>query len=475
MYEDFYGLTEEPFKVAPDPRFIYFSEYHEEGLRFLLDNLERKKEFIVLTGETGTGKSILINTLRTHIEEKDHLAILTDIDNKPEGILKFICNKFGLNINQTSEEHTYLKLKDFVRRCFLSRENCILILENSKDVSVEVFEKLIEISRFTEYEKARIVILLVGHPILQTTLNLLKCENTKSCISISYELLPLKAHEIEGYITHRLRVAGAPKSPFVGEAIEEIYQYSQGIPQLINRVCGLALSIGSGVQQREIGRPCVMQAIQQLGAEEPTRLHVQNAGTAQAVQVVSPVSVKPHEGASPQGPSNLSALPVLPSGTWTVKQIGARYGWKMSWRAISMSIAAVLVVGLMLGGAFVLREESQRSRGVTASMPLDRRRSDTPIARDDVAQEKPPVEDWGEMIVPADDAASVPDEVSQEKQFIRAMVTVQEGDTLEKIVLQTYGYVNQDLLLHVRAINPDMTDSAALEPNQIILLPLLAQ
>jgi hypothetical protein len=166
---------------------------------------------------------------------------------------------------------------------------------------------------------------------------------------------------------------------------------------------------------------------------------------------------------------------VLPSGTWTVKQIGARYGWKMSWRAISMSIAAVLVVGLMLGGAFVLREESQRSRGVTASMPLDRRRSDTPIARDDVAQEKPPVEDWGEMIVLADDAASVPDEVSQEKQFIRAMVTVQEGDTLEKIVLQTYGYVNQDLLLHVRAINPDMTDSAALEPNQIILLPLLAQ
>jgi type II secretory pathway predicted ATPase ExeA len=271
MYEAFYGLTKTPFNITPDPEFLYLSKKHEGALAHLLYGIERQRGLIVLTGEVGTGKTTLLNTVMQRLDEKTRTAFLIHSQISPLDIYKYILYEFGLNIDVSgkTEGDLLIALKDFLHTCARNRENCVLIVDEAQNLSPEVLEEIRLLLNFETYDKKLIQIILVGHLQLHDKLNLLESAKLKQRISVVYNLLPLDYTETKEYIERRLSVAGARQPIFTDDAIAEVYRCSQGIPRLINVVCDAALVIGYGNSQRTIEQAEIREVGQMLYIPTP--------------------------------------------------------------------------------------------------------------------------------------------------------------------------------------------------------------
>ncbi len=509
MYKEFYGLTEEPFTLRPDPKFLYLSKSHAEGLNFLLQSLERKKGFSILTGGVGFGKTILLNLLRLRLGREYHMALLPDAQPTSIGILQSICHEFNLNIREKNQEDLSLVLHDFIRECAHAKENCLLILDEAQSASPDVLEQLRLLSNFETHQGRHVQILLVGHPDLHDRLNAHDGRKVKQRIEASFALAAMEAQETASYIAHRLQIAGATHAPFTLAAIADIHRCTGGVPRLINLVCDAALTIGVQEQQRDIGPLGIRRAMAQVGGALARRGH-----TVGRDQDGRPDAAETTGGAAPEhghGAPNLWASPALPQGQWRLKPVGRRGAWRVSWHALGMGMAVGLVVGLLLGSGLARLGGSRREPAAaltdaalslaSPAMPRPNRRVAGPVSDPSPAL-SPPTRFAPEAETPApgttqaiaDDSlvgpprraesgpeasdrmppapAAAPPETPA-KHYVRNTVVVRAGDTLETIVRQEYGQFQQDLLSRVLAINPNILDPDVLEPNQLILLPKL--
>lgn len=365
MYEKLYGLTDEPFKITLDPKFLYLSKKHEAGLKYLQYGIDRKKGVVLLTGEIGTGKTTLIHSLIQGLNRKIHLAFLVYSYTSAFSMLQNVCYEFGLDVHEKNKDELAIALKKFLVECAQVQEDCILIIDEAQNSSDEVFEQLRLISNFETPSEKLIQIILVGHPELRDKLNPPKLAKFKQRIAVMYELLPLDAVETEGYITQRLAIAGSLKPLFTAEAVAEVYRYTRGIPRLINVLCDFALFFGFSDQQREIGRTCVLQAARQLGLSEPDECRDRNAGTERDDSTADTSASKrgvqegtpdlPHLSASPSPSdvSDLSALPTLPSDTSRVEQAGKQTRSQGLRRFVYLVLAAGVLFGLVFTGGLV--------------------------------------------------------------------------------------------------------------------------
>ena len=264
MYEAFYGFIKEPFNITPDPKFLYLSDSHEEGLAHLLYGVERKKGLIVLTGEIGTGKTTLLNSLVHRLDERTHVAFLVDSQVTLMDIFQCLFSEFGLEVKGRTKGEFLIELKSFLLRCSKSEEKSILIIDEAQNLSLDVLEGLRLLTNFETAKEKLIQILLVGQPVLDDKLSLPELAQLKQRIGISFRLLPLNYYETKGYIDNRLTIAGATYPIFTVEAVDAIYRYSRGIPRLINIMCDLALFFGVSDKQREIGRAIIRQVAESL-------------------------------------------------------------------------------------------------------------------------------------------------------------------------------------------------------------------
>lgn len=136
MYEEFYGLIEEPFNTTPAPKFLYLSESHEEGLAHLLFGVERKKGLIVLTGEIGTGKTTLLNSLVQRLDEKTHVAFLVNSQVTLLDIFQYIFSEFGLPERGQTKGEYLIELKKFLQQCSKAGEKVVLIVDEAQNLSL---------------------------------------------------------------------------------------------------------------------------------------------------------------------------------------------------------------------------------------------------------------------------------------------------------------------------------------------------
>lgn len=250
MYKKYWNLKEKPFENTPDPRFLYHSSQHEEGLSRLSYVVDNKKGAGLLTGVFGCGKTLLTKTLISGLNLRNYqVAVITNPQLKSVELLRSIARYLGAE-NLTS------KLSDMSTDYFLEiiekilinntkdgRETLIVIDEAHVITELDVLEELRLLLNFQLENKFLLTLLLVGQPDLKERVN--RTKQLLQRITLSYHIGPLSEVEVIGYVNHRMSVAGTSKQIFDSEAMESIHKISGGIPRRINKICDLCLLVSS--------------------------------------------------------------------------------------------------------------------------------------------------------------------------------------------------------------------------------------
>ena len=245
MYLEFYGLTDKPFQKTPDPRFFFRSRQHEEALNRLLYAVE-EREMAVLTGEIGTGKTLLTRALIDNLNEAAYKIILLLYPcHSPARLIQEVGS--GLGIKQL-KRYKHDILKQINTRLFELYEQEIvpvLIIEEAQLIPKKgVFDELRLLTNFQLDDAGLLSLILVGQPELKEKLTKKPYRAFRQRIGIHFDLKPLSQEETTNYISNRLTVAGCENRLFTSEAMARIHHLSGGLPRSINNIAHMALMAG---------------------------------------------------------------------------------------------------------------------------------------------------------------------------------------------------------------------------------------
>jgi len=261
VYKDFYGLKEEPFNITPDPRFLYWSQKHQEAFRHLVYGVQSNKGLAVLTGEPGTGKTAILRAVTEHLSEQYpgiHIAFLVNSKINVQDLFCLIFDEFGLETNEDSKSMYLIKLKNFLIHNHHNNQKSILILDEAQNFHAALLEEIRLLSNMETAGEKLLHIFLVGQPQLLANVRAPSLGQLKQRLGIMYNLLPLSRLEAELYIHKRLSVAGAHEVDiFRRDALDEIFACAKGFPRLINILCDNALLFGCSTNTYHIGRDII--------------------------------------------------------------------------------------------------------------------------------------------------------------------------------------------------------------------------
>jgi len=272
MYKEFYGLREYPFNMTPDPQFLFLSRNHRVALDVLLYGIRERKGFVAITGEVGAGKTTLCRALLNSLDAATtKTALILNPCLSDSQILRVVCDEFRLQPARTTKKDLYDTINGFLLRELAANHNVALIVDEAQNLRPSVLEQIRLLSNL-ETEKGKLLqIVLVGQPELGELLGRENLRQLKQRIALRYHVAPLAAEEVGDYIEHRLRVAGGDgRIQWTPEALALIYEYSGGVPRLINVLCDKALLAGYVGETFVIGSPIIQRAIEDTECRMPS-------------------------------------------------------------------------------------------------------------------------------------------------------------------------------------------------------------
>jgi general secretion pathway protein A len=270
MYLGFYGFTEEPFNVTPDPKFLFLDERYREALAHLEYGVLYGKGFVLLTGEVGTGKTTLLNAFLERLPKEFASAFVFSTTMSFVELLKMIHDDFETGQTGDSEATLLIGLNRFLIRQYQEEKNAVLVFDEAQNLSQEMLEKIRLLSNL-EARKAKLLqIVLAGQPELADRLEDPTLRQLRQRIAIRYALSPLTRAETNRYIDHRLSIAESKGLvSFTDAAVDLIFKYSSGIPRLVNVLCANALLLGFGAGKRKIDEILIGEVIADLSRPTP--------------------------------------------------------------------------------------------------------------------------------------------------------------------------------------------------------------
>ena len=266
MYTKFYNLNEEPFNLTPDPKFLYLGESHKKALTLLTYGVKKRKGFMVMTGEVGTGKTTLLHALLRNLDENTKTVFIFNPMLGARGFFKFVCFDLGIQVKNQTKADCLLEIYQFLVDSNKANRTVVIIVDEAHDLTLSLLEEIRLLSNFETAKDKLIQIILVGQPELNVTLNLPECYQLKQRIGLWFYINPLNQNETGEYIRSRLYEAGLETSCFTQQAIDEIFRYSKGIPRLINILCDKSLIIGYTIDKKRIDKKITEEAINDLEA-----------------------------------------------------------------------------------------------------------------------------------------------------------------------------------------------------------------
>ena len=270
VYQDYYGFSEKPFDLTPDPKYLYLSPKHKEVLAHLVYGLQENNGFLKIIGEVGTGKTMICRSFLQELRTDFSIAYVFNPAINELELLQTINSELGL----PSEMDSKKKLVDTLNVFLLSERKkghrVVVIIDEAQALQVKVLDQLRLLSNLETDTEKLIQIVLIGQPELDQLLKKSELRQLRQRITISWELLPLNRDETRGYIQHRINVAlGKGRVQFARSAVELIYKYSHGIPRMINVLADRSLLIAYTMNTKKITPKIVRTAVKDVGGLTP--------------------------------------------------------------------------------------------------------------------------------------------------------------------------------------------------------------
>src|SRR5918994_5077036 len=275
MLETHFGFRETPFGVTPDPRFFYSHPVYLEGLAALVHGIRSKKGFMLVTGEVGTGKTILLRKLMRHLEATVQFVFVSNSHLTSYGLTELMVHDLGLTNKEKGRLEMIQELNSYLIQQLRTGRTVALLIDEAQKLSDEALEGLCDLSNLETDEEKLLQIVLVGQPEIATKLNNSSLRRIKQRITLHHRLYSLQtSSEVDHYIRHRRPIVGyeGPEI-FAREAVEAISQYSGGTPRLINILCDNTLALACVAAKKKVSPYMIMKAAAGLsldpGAEAP--------------------------------------------------------------------------------------------------------------------------------------------------------------------------------------------------------------
>ena len=267
MYLEFYGFQEKPFSLTPDPRFVFLSKHHREAFAHILYGINNRVGFITLTGEVGSGKTTVLRTLLTQLDEDHHrTALIFNPCLSPRELLQNVNREFRIPASDSHSLNILDALNPFLLQQNAEGRTAVLIIDEAQNLEPSVLEQIRLISNLETDSEKLIQIVLAGQPELLQILNRKELRQLNQRITVRYHLQPMDFQDSVDYIDYRLKVAGGRGSVmFSRAALKRIYHYSRGLPRLLNAVCDRALLAGYAKDTDKITFRIASSAIKDLG------------------------------------------------------------------------------------------------------------------------------------------------------------------------------------------------------------------
>jgi general secretion pathway protein A len=241
MYERHFGFTVKPFAMTPDPAFMYPSRQHAMALTMLEYGLESQAAFSLLTGEIGSGKTMLVRKLLRQLADQVVVGLVSNAHGRFESIHGWALSALGITPAGDSDIAKYEALVDSFVREYAKGRRTLLIFDEAQNLSIEVLEELRLLSNVNSEKDLILQILLVGQPELRAKLSRPKLKQFAQRVSVDFHLMPLERIDTHAYIRHRLTIAGGDPALFLPEAVESVHSRTGGVPRLLNQLCDYAL------------------------------------------------------------------------------------------------------------------------------------------------------------------------------------------------------------------------------------------
>jgi general secretion pathway protein A len=279
MYKNFYNLLRNPFEITPDPSFLFPTSRHKEALAALYYGVRRHKGFVVLTGEVGTGKTLLIRWL-LQLLKGTNVAYAYVFNSRLSSLefLKFIAGDLGLSTAAKTKSDLLLEFGKFLITRHQQQLTTVLVIDEAHHLSADVLEEIRLLTNLETAQGKLLQILLVGQPELDDKLDMVNLRQLKQRIALRARLEPLSREQTTGYIESRLQMAGASfpaSSLFPDDTVAAIYEYSRGIPRLINTICENALITAYARQLRSVPVDVVHEVAKDFRLNQTRRARVE--------------------------------------------------------------------------------------------------------------------------------------------------------------------------------------------------------
>jgi len=273
MYNNYFGLQDSPFSIAPNPHYLYLSPRHREALAHLMYGIQSDGGFILLTGEVGTGKTTVCRCLLAQIPGDVDIALILNPKMTALEMLATICDELGIAYpSDASIKALVDNLNQFLLLSHQQGRKTMLIIDEAQNLAVDVLEQLRLLTNLETNQRKLLQIILLGQPELLTLLDRQELRQLSQRVTARFHLSALNRKEVSAYIAHRLSVAGGHRVLFPESSINLVFKISQGIPRVINLICDRALLGTYAEEQAQVSRAIVNQAALEVLGDTQVRV-----------------------------------------------------------------------------------------------------------------------------------------------------------------------------------------------------------
>lgn len=301
-YVDHFKLTEQPFRLTPDPEFVYWSKQHARAKAYMESTIWLADGFVVITGEIGSGKTTLLQSFLSELEDDIVYAVVSQTQLTATQFLQAVLTEFGFKPFNKRKVELLDMLNMFLIEQYSNGKKVLLIVDEAQNLSKKVLEEIRMLSGIETHKEKVLRIILAGQPELKDTLESPTLKQLVQRIRLRFHLGPLDRQELEAYIQHRLQCAGRKTNDlFADECYDLIHRYAGGVPRLVNTLCDTALLCAFADGKAVVDADDIMSAVSELGWQE----HENNTGMFGAIKNVA---------AAPSGDTHVTQIEVLNDG-----------------------------------------------------------------------------------------------------------------------------------------------------------------